>query len=186
VLECLLSCICLATCSRDRIEIGPCVFGARINDDEWGVQYGSPSGAEFDKEENAFAIAQKSQGSAPAKDWFAHKPWKRYKGVLCLGFFICRWKICFRARKSQQLTENLLLSGRCGSEIIPRINNWTKSRTFRNIAVSGTIRSHFLASNEVCQSDLTTNLGQHTIKQVSSTINVEGPQIKPKTVFVER
>jgi hypothetical protein len=53
----------------------------------------------------------------PAKEWFARKPRKRYKGVLCLGFYIPLEDV-FRSRKGQQLTENLLLSGRCGSEAV--------------------------------------------------------------------
>jgi hypothetical protein len=32
----LLIFIRLATCSRNRIEIGPCAFGACINDGKWG------------------------------------------------------------------------------------------------------------------------------------------------------
>jgi hypothetical protein len=54
---------------------------------------------------------------APAKEWFACKPWKRYKGVLGLGFQM-PLEDMFRAIKCQQLTENLLLSGRCGSEAV--------------------------------------------------------------------
>jgi hypothetical protein len=84
--------------------------------------------------------------------------------------------------------------GRVGS-FLASITPWTKSWTSRNTAISGS-SSHFLASNDVCQVAVTTNWCQqrspmtyrrrHTIEKVSSTIHVEGPQIKPKTVFIKR
>jgi hypothetical protein len=134
------------------IEIGPCAFGTRINDSEWGCNMAVQAGQSLIEMQMHLPLLGRVK--VPAKEWFAHKRWKRYKSVLCFGFHM-PLEDMFRARKGQQLTANLLLSGRCGSEIILHIKNWTKSQTFRNITISG-IRSHFQASNEVCQSYLPT------------------------------
>ncbi|KIM72751.1 hypothetical protein PILCRDRAFT_829591 [Piloderma croceum F 1598] len=80
----MLSFTRLATCSRDRIEIGPCAFGARINDGEWGCNMAVQAGQSLIGMHLHLPLLRRVK--TPAKEWFAHKPWKRYKGVLCLGF----------------------------------------------------------------------------------------------------